>query len=147
MKKKNTFWGILILFFFWGGRRGDFKVDYKNDILKTFQKNFNKGTIPVQCKTTCKYYVSFEKYMYKCTYVGQQTSPSVKLERPHLFCFQDFGFLNDALYPSYIWHLLSEYFFVFIRFIFISSFVKNKPMWNTCLKSIIYLLLSTRMIF
>lgn len=75
MKKKHVLRNINL--FFWGG---DFNVDYKNDILKTFQKNFNKGTIPVQCKTTCKYYVCFEKYMYKCTYVGQQTSPSVKLE-------------------------------------------------------------------
>lgn len=78
-KKEHVLRNINFIFF-GGGRRGDFKVDYKNDILKTFQKNFNKGTIPVQCKTTCKYYVSFEKYMYKCTYVGQQTSPSVKLE-------------------------------------------------------------------
>lgn len=118
--EKNTFWGILI-FFFWGG---DFNVDYKNDILKTFQKNFNKGTIPVQCKTTCKYYVCFEKYISALTsdnkhprrlnsnghisFVSKTLASLMTLYIPHIFdifSLSTFSFLSDLSLFLLLWRI------------------------------------------
>lgn len=112
-KKEHVLRNINFIFFGGGGRRGDFKVDYKNDILKTFQKNFNKGTIPVQCKTTCKYYVCFEKYISALTsdnkhprrlnsnghisFVSKTLASLMTLYLPHIFDISlcTFSFLSD----------------------------------------------------
>lgn len=53
-EKKHVLRNINFILFFVGG--GDFKVDYKNDIYKTFQKNVNK--LKVQYRYNVKLHVS-----------------------------------------------------------------------------------------